>query len=54
VRSFRGATYLVAVSKPEGVAARVTRLVVDGKDVEGNLVPLAKAGSTVEVEAIAL
>jgi cellobiose phosphorylase len=52
VRCFRGATYRIAVSKPVGVCARVSRLVVDGRDVAGNVVPLASAGATVEVEAI--
>jgi cellobiose phosphorylase len=53
VRSFRGATYRITVNKPAGISARVTRLVVDGRDVEGNLVPLGAAGATVEVEATA-
>jgi cellobiose phosphorylase len=52
VRCFRGATYRIAVSKPVGVCARVSRLVVDGRDVAGNVVPLASPGATVEVEAI--
>ena len=53
VRSFRGATYRIVVRKPPGVAARVSRLVVDGREMDGNLVPLAAPGETVEVEAVA-
>ena len=53
VRSFRGATYRITVDKPAGVCARVTRLVVDGRDIESNLVPPGAPGTTVEVEAIA-
>ena len=52
VRVFRGATYRISISKPVGVAARVTRLVVDGRQVDGNLVPLGAPGAVVEVEAV--
>jgi cellobiose phosphorylase len=52
VRMFRGATYRISVTKPVGVSGRVTHLVVDGRCVEGNLVPQAgSAGATVEVQA---
>jgi cellobiose phosphorylase len=52
VRVFRGATYRIKVCKaPGAVRGRVGYLVVDGKRVEGNLVPLAPVGATVEVEA---
>ncbi len=52
-RRFRGATYLIEVEKPAGVAARVRRLVVDGSPVEGTLVPVAAPGRSVSVVAIA-
>ena len=52
-RHFRGATYNITVRKPKGSTGRVTRLVVDGKEIEGHLAPLpAKAGQTMEIEAI--
>ena len=54
VRKFRGATYRIAVRKPVGVAARVSRLRVDGREIEGNLVAPAAPGATVEVEAEAV
>ncbi len=51
-RRFRGATYEIVVRKPKGVAGRVARLTVEGKAVEGNLVPLPSApGGTIRVEA---
>ncbi len=50
-RRFRGATYRIVVRKPSGVRGRVTALLVDGERVEGTLVPVAPAGSTVEVVA---
>ncbi len=49
-RRFRGATYRICVSKAKGVCHGVTKLVVDGKDVEGNLVPPQPAGAEVSVE----
>jgi cellobiose phosphorylase len=52
VRRFRGATYDIAIRKPRGVGGRVTRLVVDGRPLAGNLVPLPTVtGSVIEVEA---
>ncbi len=48
-RRFRGATYEIAVRG----SGRVTRLVVDGREVEGNVVPVAAPGSSVVVEAVA-
>jgi cellobiose phosphorylase len=53
VRLFRGATYRIAVIKAPGIAGRVSTLVVDGREVEGNLIPLARPGTTVEVQATA-
>ncbi len=48
-RRFRGATYDIAVRG----SGRVSRLVVDGVEVEGNVVPVAPPGATVVVEAVA-
>ncbi len=50
-RRFRGAAYRIAVRKQPGVRGRVLSLLVDGERVEGNLVPVAPAGATVEVIA---
>jgi cellobiose phosphorylase len=52
VRQFRDATYHITVNKQAGVAGRVSHLLVDGKRVEGSVVPAAPAGATVEVEAV--
>ncbi len=51
-RRWRGSTYRVRVSNPGGRGGRVSRLVVDGHPLEGNLVPVAPPGTTVEVEAV--
>lgn len=40
VRKFRGATYYIDVKKPDGVQKGVSRISVDGKEMEGNLIPL--------------
>ena len=45
-RRFRGATYKIVVCRQPGGSY----LVVDGQRIEGTLVPLAAAGSTVRVE----
>src|ERR671918_81331 len=50
-RRFRGARYDITVRKPRGAAGRVSRLVVDGQPVDGNLVPLATKAAIVRVEA---
>ena len=38
--------------KPVGSSGRVSHLIVDGASVEGNLVPLAPAGATLDVDAV--
>jgi len=50
-RSFRGATYRIRVRNPKHVEHGVKRLLVDGQPVSvSEPVPLAKAGTSVEVE----
>jgi len=51
-RRFRGATYRITVRKRPGRAGRVRSLVVDGEEMEGNVVPLAPAGAVVDVVAV--
>jgi len=50
-RQFRGATYNIEVVN-NGSQKGVKELYVNGKKVEGNLVPMAKAGETVDVKAV--
>lgn len=49
-RAYRGASYEVTVNNPKGLSKGVTRMKVDGKEVPGNVLPLAPAGKTVKVE----
>jgi cellobiose phosphorylase len=51
-RRFRGATYQISVRNPDRISGRVAHLEVDGQRIDGTLVPLAPAGSTVQVEAV--
>jgi cellobiose phosphorylase len=50
-RVARGATYVVTVTN-SGVRGSRARLVVDGVPIEGNLVPYAPAGATVQIDAV--
>jgi cellobiose phosphorylase len=51
-RRFRGATYEVEVSNPDGVSKGVRSMTVDGSPVAGGIVPLAPEGAIVRVEVI--
>ncbi len=50
-RVFRGATYRIAVRKQVGVRGRALSLLVDGRPIEGTVVPIAPQGAVVEVVA---
>lgn len=50
-RKFRGVTYRITIRNPDGRTNSIRQLVVDGKNLAGNLLPLPEAGSFVEVEA---
>ncbi|MET1011793.1 MAG: glycosyl hydrolase family 65 protein [Actinomycetota bacterium] len=49
-RRFRGSTYRIAIHKPAGVTGRITSLLVDGRQVEGNVVAPAPEGADVAIE----
>ena len=51
VRKYRGAVYEIEVKNPSKVCKGVKSMTVDGKSVEGNIVPLFKDG-THKVEVI--
>ena len=51
-REFRGATYEITVKNPDGVCKGIRELTVNGEVVPGNRIPLAPAGSKVEVVAV--
>ena len=51
-RRYRGAIYHIRVENPHAVQKGVASVTVNGSAVEGNLLPLAKPGETVEVIAV--
>ncbi|MCK4746043.1 MAG: hypothetical protein KAT15_03370, partial [Bacteroidales bacterium] len=51
-RKFRGATYRIEVSNPSHVSAGVKELLLNGKQLEGNVVPICKEGSVNQVEVV--
>ncbi|HUJ56440.1 MAG TPA: hypothetical protein VLW49_10680 [Gaiellaceae bacterium] len=51
-RRFRGAVYSIAVSNPEGVSHGIRSLTVNGRPVDGDLIPLAGEGENVDVEVV--
>ena len=51
-RQYRGAEYRISVKNPSGVSSGVKELFVDGRLIEGNVIPIAPAGSLVEVELV--
>jgi cellobiose phosphorylase len=51
-RNFRGSKYEISITNPDGISKGIKELKVDGKVIEGNIVPAAPKGSTVKVEAI--
>ncbi len=50
-RLFRGAIYEIEVHNPQHVNRGIARLVVDGQEISGALLPLFAPGSTHQVEA---
>ena len=51
-RIFRGCTYVITVSNPDGCEKGVRAVTVDGKEIEGNKIPVLPAGSTCAVEVV--
>ena len=48
-RKFRGGEYNITIKNPDGVQKGVKSLIVDGKPVEGNIVPTSEGKHIVEV-----
>lgn len=49
-RKFRGATYRIEIKNPNHSMKGISRMTIDGKAVDGNLIPLMPAGGTYMVE----
>ena len=52
IRKFRDAVYQISVTNPNKVSKGVKKLIVDGKELAGNTIPLFAAGSEHKVEII--
>ncbi|MGA9293487.1 MAG: glycosyl transferase [Ignavibacteriaceae bacterium] len=51
-RKFRGANYIIKISNPDHISKGIKKLVVNGKEIEGNVIPLFDAGTKNEVQAV--
>ena len=51
-RKFRGATYEISVKNPSKVSKGVKQVTIDGKAIEGTVIPVQAAGKTYKVEVI--
>jgi cellobiose phosphorylase len=51
-RKFRGATYNINVSNPSGVSKGIKSITIDGKAVEGNVLPILPKGTDAQVEVV--
>jgi cellobiose phosphorylase len=51
-RKYRGATYNINVTNPNGVSKGVKSITLNGKAVDGNVLPILDAGSEAQVEVV--
>lgn len=51
-RKFRGVEYNIEIENPNGVCKGVQQLIVDGREIEGNIIPLFAAGTTHNVKVV--
>ncbi|MFC4304725.1 GH36-type glycosyl hydrolase domain-containing protein [Cohnella boryungensis] len=52
VREFRGNTFSITISNPNGVSKGVASLTVDGKALEGHTIPVSGSGGSYQVEVV--
>jgi cellobiose phosphorylase len=51
-REFRGARYNITINNQAGVCKGLKKMVVDGKEISGNTIPLLESGKVCQVEVI--
>ncbi|MCX6168233.1 MAG: glycosyl transferase [Ignavibacteriales bacterium] len=51
-RKFRGANFKIKISNPQSISKGIKKLVVNGEEIFGNVIPLATAGTENIVEVI--
>ncbi len=51
-RKYRGATYEIKVTNPDKVQKGIKKLIVEGNEIKGNIIPIMPAGKIYKVEVI--
>ncbi len=51
-RTFRGAEYIIKVENPDGNQKGIKKMLVDGKEIEGNLIPIEEGKKVYNITAI--
>ncbi len=51
-RKFRNALYKIKISNPQHVSKGIKKLIVNGKEISGNVIPIAAAGTENIIEAV--
>ena len=51
-RKFRGATYEITVDNPSGVQKGILSVMLDGKPLDGNVLPVLPAGTVAKVQVV--
>lgn len=51
-RKFRNAVFEIAISNPQHVSKGVKKLIVDGKEIDGNIIPVFDDNKTHQVEVV--
>ena len=51
-RKFRGAEYKIKISNPNHVSKGIKKITVNGKEIQGNVIPILNPGSMNNIEAV--
>lgn len=51
-RKFRGADYNIKILNPDHISKGIKKLIVNGKEIPGNTIPISKTGKNNIVEAV--
>jgi len=51
-RKFRGAIYNIEISNPDKVSKGIRQVIIDGKSMQGNKVPVFASGSTHDIKVV--
>lgn len=51
-RKFRGANYNIKISNPDHISKGIKKIIISGKETEGNIIPLFNAGTNNEINIV--